>query len=169
MKLILWKLWNWLRDASNQGALRIIGATVACLAMATWAIYLHLSAPIQPVKVLDNPRSGVPETTIMPNQKNLSPMEDSLALLDDEELRREIARALGAKDIDRVLAALKHLNSPDVKLEECDLIYGYCIKNGKLTHARAVANTCWQGNQRKKAFEEIYLESLKLPHREEDR
>ena len=44
------KLWEWLRDESNQGALKIIGAAVAAVVVAGWAFFTWLdSRPKTPV------------------------------------------------------------------------------------------------------------------------
>ncbi|MNP85033.1 hypothetical protein D3C76_1845960 [compost metagenome] len=35
-------LWTWLKDASNQKALTIIGSAIATVSFALWTLYVHL-------------------------------------------------------------------------------------------------------------------------------
>jgi ribosomal protein L18E len=87
-------------------------------------------------------------------------MKDPFAFLDDQIIRKEISKALESGKTDRAINGLKRLKSVEAKTEECDFVFGYCIKSKALDNATEVANECWQGSRKQDALREIATRRL---------
>ena len=81
----------------------------------------------------------------------------------DDQLRIEISKALELGQIDRALGFLDSVRVDDVKNEECEFIFSYSVRNGRLDQATDTANRCFAGTRKEAAFSEIANEKLKQP------
>ena len=59
-----------------------------------------------------------------------------LVHLTDRQIRTEISNSLKLGDVNKAVQILKYLKTDEAKDEECNLIFNYCIANGKLEDAK---------------------------------
>lgn len=79
-----------------------------------------------------------------------------------QQIRREIINFLHEGYIDEAINHLKYLSSPLEKDEECDHIFNYCIKNGKLKKAEEVLPFFQNPIKLKEAKKKLALEWKKI-------
>jgi len=82
-------------------------------------------------------------------------------LLPEEQIRSAIRKALHDGDVDKATSLLSGSSEGPVKHQECEHVFEFCIKNGKLSEAKNVVNECWEGKQRKEKLARIEHEQLK--------
>lgn len=99
-----------------------------------------------------------PQTNGQPCQSSESPRE--LTSLDEGQVRTQISNALQDDKVESAIPILRGLEG-ELKNEECQHMFDFCIKNGKLNEAEEVANQCWKGDARQQALNQIDLERLK--------
>jgi len=93
-----------------------------------------------------------------PEPPNPSPEPSNL---NEEQIRLKITNLLHEGKIKEAFDTLRTIREGEVKSEECERVFSYCIKNHSLSAAKDIAIECWKGEQREKAFSEIEKESLK--------
>jgi hypothetical protein len=83
------------------------------------------------------------------------------ALLPEEQIRRAILKALHDGDVGNATNLLSGLGEGLVKSQECEHVFEFCIKNGKLSEAKRVVDACWEGKQKNVKLAQIEHEQLK--------
>ena len=96
-----------------------------------------------------------PRATIRHENKN------DIGFLPDDEARWAIGKALERGDVGDSRRLLSTLNQGPAKIEECEHVYDYTIKNGRLEEAREIVELCWDGELKSKKLGEISHEALK--------
>lgn len=81
--------------------------------------------------------------------------------LSEEQIRREIGNLLEKENVDKAIRLLSFLHSETAKEEECDHIFNYCLKNGKLDEAEEAAKLFVSSSKKEKALNDVALEKIK--------
>jgi hypothetical protein len=86
---------------------------------------------------------------------------EHLELLTEAQIRTLITKALNGGDAERAIELLRGVHQGTLKREECEHVFQFCKKNGKLEDARTVVDLCWQNEQKEEKLRQIEMERLK--------
>ena len=83
-------------------------------------------------------------------------------ILTDQQVTNAIQKIIDNNgDCDTAIKLLFSLDDGSRKREECERVFGFCIKNWKLDEAKDIVNECWKGNDKKEKLAHITRERLK--------
>jgi hypothetical protein len=88
-------------------------------------------------------------------------MTVSRVLLTDSEVRFAIEKALHDGNATKAIAILVDLSDSPLKLQECEHVFSYCLKNNRLDDSVTLVDTCWDGKVRTEKLSRIEHEKLK--------
>ena len=94
-----------------------------------------------------------PTNSSSPNSKYVS--------MPEEEVRKAIMTALGRGDLRDAIGYLPRLSESSAMREECEHVFKYSIKNGKLDECMLVVDQCWKGKEKEDKIREIEHERYK--------
>lgn len=119
------------------------------------------NAPTSAPRGSPEPAASAPRQAAQPPRRGLSPDLREQSRLDDEQVRVQLAYALRDGEVDRALAILGRIGVGDLKRDECERVYSFCLKNHRLPQALAATAQCWDGPRRDQALADIEREQLK--------
>jgi hypothetical protein len=100
-------------------------------------------------------------TNYVPGQSVPEPRENDRGLLSEEEGLWGIGHALERADLQGAIRLLAGFNQGQAKVDECQHVYDYAMKNRKLEEALSAVNLCWDGESKREKLADIEHERLK--------
>jgi hypothetical protein len=147
------RFWSFLVIENNRAVLTLMGAALAAVVVALWTIFIYSETKSRLI-ISSNARD-------MPPAPDLRPDSDRANPLAEDQVRWAIGKALEGSDLAKAVVLLSNLTSPEVKIEECQHVYDYAMKNRELELAKKIVPLCWNGEARRERLTEIEHERLK--------
>jgi len=151
--LIIVSLKGWIGNVTLKKLVDVATIVTPIAAILTLIIPQPIRNPATPLTSSSNSKVYSP---------NINNEEESLDYrLSEEQKRREISNFLEKDNVDEAIRFLNLLQSKTAKDEECDHIFNFCLKNGKLDKAEETAKLFVSSSKKEKALNDIALEKVK--------
>jgi hypothetical protein len=119
----------------------------------------------QPEETEDHIQNGIIKSEIDTSKSDASKSEfeqyNKYKYLSENQIRVEISKLLKSDNVDKAIELANLLSSNEVKDEEYEHIFNYCIKNEQIEKAEIVVNLYISSDKKDKAQKLIALEKIK--------
>lgn len=142
-----------------EGIASILSMVAAVVAIII-SLQSHEKEQLEPEPLPNSPDSVVAGDTLGASAESNDDAELG-RYLNEEHIRGQIGRHLAADDPQKAITFLHLLKDPDTRDEECEHIFRYSLKNGKLEDARTAAALFASPGKRDAALHDLSIEALK--------